>query len=203
MRKLELWFEFASTYSYLTVMRIEARAAAENVELLWRPFLLGPIFKAQGWETSPFSLYPHKGQYMVRDITRTADARGLIFRLPDPFPQNGLTAARLALVGLGDTWGVPFIKAVYEAQFARGENISLAPVLADILSSLGVDPVAAFSQAQSDDVKAMLRARTAEAQGKGIFGAPSFVCADGELFWGDDRMDQALDWARGLAPAKA
>ena len=90
MEKLTFWFEFASTYSYLSAMRIEELAAKAGVEIVWKPFLLGPIFKAQGWDTSPFNLYPAKGKYMVRDMERIAEARGLKFRLPDPFPQNGL-----------------------------------------------------------------------------------------------------------------
>ncbi len=90
MARLTFWFEFASTYSYLSAMRIEEMARKADVEVIWKPFLLGPIFKAQNWDTSPFNVYPAKGRYMVRDIERIAEARGLAFRLPDPFPQNGL-----------------------------------------------------------------------------------------------------------------
>lgn len=104
MEKLTFWFEFASTYSYLSAMRIEVLAEEAGVGIVWKPFLLGPIFKAQGWDTSPFNLYPAKGKYMVRDMERIAEARGLKFRLPDPFPQNGLHG-RLALVGLEEGWG--------------------------------------------------------------------------------------------------
>ncbi len=108
MARLTFWFEFASTYSYLSAMRIEEMARKADVEVIWKPFLLGPIFKAQNWDTSPFNIYPAKGRYMVRDIGRIAEARGLVFRLPDPFPQNGLLAARLAVVGLEDGWGHSF-----------------------------------------------------------------------------------------------
>jgi 2-hydroxychromene-2-carboxylate isomerase len=96
MGQLTFWFEFASTYSYLSAMRIEDLAAKAGVSIVWRPFLLGPIFKSQGWETSPFNLYPAKGRYAMRDIERIAKERGLPFRLPDHFPQNSLLAARLA-----------------------------------------------------------------------------------------------------------
>jgi 2-hydroxychromene-2-carboxylate isomerase len=95
--RLEFWYDFASTYSYLSAMRIEALAARAGVEVLWKPLLLGPIFRAQGWDNSPFKIYPAKGRYMVRDMERLAAARGLLFKLPWPFPQNSLHAARLAL----------------------------------------------------------------------------------------------------------
>jgi 2-hydroxychromene-2-carboxylate isomerase len=108
MARLTFWYEFASTYSYLAAMRIDAAADAAGVEVAWQPFLLGPIFKAQGWTTSPFNIYPAKGRYMIRDVARIAAARGLPFRMPDPFPANTLKAARLAIVGIDAGWVAPF-----------------------------------------------------------------------------------------------
>ena len=96
---LDFWFDFASTYSYPAAMRIRALAQAAGVTVRWRPFLLGPIFKAQGWDNSPFNLYEAKGRYMWRDLERMCGALDLPFRKPDPFPQSGLVAARVALVG--------------------------------------------------------------------------------------------------------
>ncbi len=89
--RLEFWYEFASTYSYLSAMRIEALAASAGVEIVWKPLLLGPIFRAQGWDNSPFNIYPAKGKYMVRDMERLAAARGLPFRLPRPSPRTAST----------------------------------------------------------------------------------------------------------------
>jgi 2-hydroxychromene-2-carboxylate isomerase len=194
MPQLTFWFEFASTYSYLSAMRIEDMAAKSGVAIAWKPFLLGPIFKAQGWETSPFNLYPAKGQYMVRDITRIARDRGLAFQLPTPFPQNGLLAARLAIFGLQQGWGADFIKSVYRAEFGEGLDISRPETLAPLLAAAGADPSEAFGRAESPEIKAALRANTDEAGAKGIFGAPSFTMPSGELFWGDDRLEQALAW---------
>ena len=193
--RLDFFYEFASTYSYLAAMRIAPLAAAAGVAVRWRPFLLGPIFKAQGWDTSPFNLYPAKGRYMVRDCERQAATLGLTFRLPEPFPQNTLTAARVALVALEEGWGEDFSRAVYRAQFAEGRQIAEAAVLAEIVASLGRDGAAALARAQSDAIKGRLRAATEEAQRHGVFGAPSFVAA-GELFWGNDRLEQALQHAR-------
>ena len=108
IKSLEFWFDFASTYSYLSAMRIQDVAAQSGVSVDYKPFLLGPIFAAQGWTMSPFNLVPAKGRYMVRDIERIAAARGLAFKLPTPFPQNGLMAARLAVVGRGRGWNSRF-----------------------------------------------------------------------------------------------
>lgn len=192
MPHLTFWYEFASTYSYLSVMRMEVAAAAAGVTVTWQPFLLGPIFHAQGWSTSPFNIYPAKGRYMVRDIERIASTRGLDFRMPETFPANGLKAARLATLGIEEGWVVPFTKAVYEAQFVRGLDISGADVLLEALTRLGLDGQAAVARSNAPENKARLRDATARAQDLGLFGAPSFTTADGELFWGDDRLDQAL-----------
>jgi len=193
-QRLEFWYEFASTYSYLSAMRIEPLAKAAGVTVIWKPLLLGPIFRAQGWDTSPFNLYPAKGKYMVRDMERLAAARGLSFKLPSPFPQNSLRAARLALIGHGEDWGVAFARAIYEAEFADGANISDWRVLAAILQRLGLEPGALFARSETADNKQRLRQQTEEARELGIFGAPSFI-AGGELFWGDDRLEQALEAA--------
>ena len=96
MPPLQFWYEFASTYSYPAAMRVEAVAAARGLSVAWRPFLLGPLFAAQGWRDSPFNVYPVKGRYMWRDLQRICDAAQLPLHRPDPFPQNSLLAARVA-----------------------------------------------------------------------------------------------------------
>ena len=193
---LDFWFDFASTYSYLAAARIRPLAAEAKVRVRFRPFLLGPIFKAQGWDTSPFNLYEAKGRYMWRDMERLAAELSLPFRRPDPFPQNSLLPARVALFGLAEGWGEDFSVAVYNAQFVEDGRIDDPGTLAEILSLMNVDAKAALEAAQSDDIKSRLRSQVEEAQQLGVFGAPSFTTADGELFWGNDRLEQALLWAK-------
>src|SRR5438309_1423749 len=160
MPALEFFYEFASTYSYITAMRIAPLAQAAGVTLRWRPFLLGPIFKANGWDTSPFNLYPAKGRYMVRDCERQCAELGVSFRLPEPFPQNSLLASRVALVWLEEGWSEDFSRAVYRAEFAEGRNIGDPAVVAQIVQTLGHHGAAALARAQSDEIKAKLRAET-------------------------------------------
>jgi 2-hydroxychromene-2-carboxylate isomerase len=193
---LDFWFEFASTYSYPAAMRIAPLATAAGVTVRWRPFLLGPIFKAQGWDTSPFNLYPDKGRYMWRDLERLCVALNLPFTRPDPFPQWSLLPARVAIVGLNEGWGEDFVRAVYRAEFGEGRSINEPAVIGELVSGLGVDAAVALERAQTDANKANLRAQIEEARRLGIFGAPSFV-TDGELFWGNDRLEQAIAWAKG------
>ena len=192
---LDFWFEFASTYSYLAVSRVEQEALAAGVVVTWRPFLLGPIFKAQGWNDSPFNVYPAKGRYMWRDMARLCDGYGLSLKHPTQFPRNGLLAARVTLAGGDAGWVPEFVRRTYRANFAEDRDIADAAVLGELLRDVGADPTAVLAEAGSDGVKAKLRANTEEAQRLGIFGAPSFV-ASGELFWGNDRLDDALAWAK-------
>ncbi|THF61994.1 2-hydroxychromene-2-carboxylate isomerase [Pseudothauera rhizosphaerae] len=192
--RLEFWYEFASTYSYLSVMRIEDMARAAGVEVTWRPFLLGPVFLALGWNDSPFNIYPPKGRYMWRDLARLADKYDLPFRLPSQFPRNGLLAARVALVGVAEGWVAPFSRAVMRANFAEDRDIGDAVVIGELLAALGLPADAVLERAQTPENKLALRAQTELAVERGLFGAPNFRTGE-ELFWGNDRLEDALAWA--------
>jgi 2-hydroxychromene-2-carboxylate isomerase len=196
---LDFFFEFASTYSYPAAMRIADVARSAGVAVRWRPFLLGPIFKAQGLDTSPFNIYTTKGRHMWRDLERTCEELGLAFRRPEPFPQNGLLAARVAHVGFEQDWGETFCRAVYVAEFADGQQIGEESVIRELLAKLRLTPDSILARARSTDIKDRLRATTDEAERLGIFGAPNFV-VNGELFWGNDRLEQALRYARRVHP---
>jgi 2-hydroxychromene-2-carboxylate isomerase len=192
---LEFWFEFGSTYSYPAAMRIERLARESGVALDWRAFLLGPVFKAQGWDDSPFNLQPAKGRYMWRDLARICEAEGLPLRRPSRFPRNGLLAARVACRFAGEPWLPEFVRAVYDANFARDLEIADAEVVAACLARAGQPAGPLLDAAQAEPAKAALRAQTERAQQLGLFGAPSFL-ARGELFWGNDRLEAALAWQR-------
>lgn len=193
--QLEFWYEFASTYSYLSVMRIDAAAQAAGVAVAWKPFLLGPVFLSLGWNDSPFNIYPPKGRYMWRDLARLADKYGLPFRMPSQFPRNGLLAARVALLGVAGGWVAPFSRAVMQANFAADRDIADPEVIGELLAGLGLPAEAVLAQAQQPANKLALRAQTELAAEIGLFGAPSFRAGE-ELFWGNDRLEDALAWAQ-------
>ncbi len=188
------WFEFASSYSYLSVMRIEALARDAGVTLEWRPFLLGPVFLSLGWNDSPFNIYPPKGRYMWRDLARLATRYGLPLQVPSRFPRNGLLAARVALAGVEEDWIGEFSRGVMTANFAEDREISDPAVIRSILESLKLDADTILERAHSPEIKEALRRQTEKAGEIGLFGAPSFITPDGELFWGNDRLEDALAW---------
>lgn len=194
---LDFWFEFASTYSYLAASRISALAKERSLAVRWRPFLLGPIFAEQGWNDSPFNLYPVKGRYMWRDMERLCARSGLPFARPSIFPQNGLLAARVACAAAREPWQPEFVRGVYRANFADGCDISQRQTIARVLEASGASPEW-LERAATTENKKRLRDQTDEAKRLGLFGAPSFTIA-AELFWGNDRLEEALDHASGAA----
>lgn len=191
---IDFWFEFGSTYSYPAAMRIECLACERGISVSWRPFLLGPIFREQGWNDSPFNLYPAMGRYMWRDLERICKTLHLPFRRPSTFPRNGLLAARVACRYSAAPWLPGFVRAVYRANFVEDLDISSPATIERCLASAGEDTTAALKEAQSPESKIRLREQTKEAVRLGIFGAPSFLVGQ-ELFWGNDRMEDALSWA--------
>ena len=185
---LDFWFEFASTYSYPAAARIADAAGRARVRVNWRPLLLGPIFGSQGWNDSPFNIYPVKGRYMWRDLEREAAALGLPFRRPNPFPQNSLAAARVAVYGLDHPWGVTFAKAVYQTEFGEGRSIAEPAAVHAILVRLGLDADSILKTAAAEPNKTRLKALTEQARSRGVFGAPTFFVGE-QMFFGQDRLD--------------
>jgi 2-hydroxychromene-2-carboxylate isomerase len=192
---LEFWFEFASTYSYVGALRIEEECRAAGVPLVWRPFLLGPLFTAQlGIKDSPFNVNPIRGRYMWRDLERLCAKHGLPWRQPSVFPRGTVLASRVACAGEGQPWLGDFVRAIFRANFAEDRDISQPDVLAEVLRGLGLEPEPVLASAVTEAHKARLRANTDQASALGIFGAPNCVTR-GELFFGQDRIADAIAWA--------
>jgi len=194
---MEFWFDFGSNYSYLSAMRIEALARERKVEVAWKPFLLGVVFKALGWQSSPFVLQKLKGDYTWRDMARLCDKYGLPWRQPTTFPRTALLPMRVALIGADQGWLAPFARRMMTMNFAEDRDIDNLDAVGEALKELDLDARAIVALA--DENKLRLRRQTEQAQALGLFGAPSFVC-DGEVFWGNDRLDDALAWAAVTAP---
>ena len=192
---IQFWFEFASTYSYPAAWRVGGLAADAGAPLEWRPFLLGPVFRDQGWNDSPFNIYPAKGRYMWRDLERLCAKHALPFRQPSQFPRNSLLAARVACLAVSEPWGPDFVRAVYHANFVLDRDISRPETLTPILEALGQPPAPLLARAEAAETKAALRTATDSARALGIFGAPTVVVGQ-EIFWGNDRLEDAIAWWR-------
>ena len=191
---MQFWFDFASTYSYPAALRVEALAQKRGISLEWKAFLLGPIFQAQGWQDSPFNLFPVQGRYMWRDVERVCADLGLPLRRPSQFPRSSVLAARVTARFAAEPWLPDFVRAVFRANFADDQDISQSEVLERCLNALSLPGATLLEEAQSPESKALLRAQTDQAIALDIFGAPTFLVSD-ELFWGNDRLEAALAWA--------
>jgi len=192
--EIEFWFEFGSNYSYLSVMRIEDAAQRHGVRIVWKPFLLGPIFRALGMATSPFVLQKEKGAYVWQDMVRQCRKYGLRWVQPSTFPRLGVLPLRVALLGAEQLWIGAFCRQVMELNFVLDEDINQPDRLARILMELGLPAADILGQAQAEPTKTLLREQTEQARVRGIFGAPTFFIGTA-MFWGNDRLDDALLFA--------
>jgi len=185
-KQLEFWFDFGSPYSYLAYKALPGIAAAHDAQIVWRPMLLGGVFKATG-NHSPAET-PAKGKWMQQDLKRWAAHYGAAFEHNPYFPVNTLTLMRGA-VGM-QTQGPLFHKymdAMFHAMWAEARNLGAQDELVAVLRQAGID-VELFQSLISDPaVKEQLKKNTEEAVARGVFGAPTFFVGD-EMFWGQDRL---------------
>ena len=191
---IELFYEFGSSYSYPAVMTAEKAASARGLSLVFRPFLLGPLFAAQGYTQPPIIQFSTKGAYTWRDLERCCARLGLPWKKPTVFPRRGVLPARIALLGVDEGWGNEFTRRIYQLNFVEDVEIDDEPRVRGILEALALNADDVLERATSPENRARLKGQTERAAELGIFGAPTFVVGN-ELFWGHDRMDQALDWA--------
>jgi 2-hydroxychromene-2-carboxylate isomerase len=191
---IDFWFSVGSIYTYLAVSRMEKVAAAEGVRFNWKPFSVRAIMREQN--NIPFAGKPVKTAYMWRDVERRAGLHGLPVKVPAPYPLKEFDLAnRLAVLGLAEGWGKPYIVASYRRWLAEGQEPAIEPNLSASLGEVGQDPARCVERAGGDDVVELYEAATDEAKALGIFGSPTFAVG-GELFWGDDRLDDAIQWRR-------
>lgn len=191
---IDFYFDFSSPYSFLASEQIDALAARHGRTVVYRPILLGVVFKASGG-TPLTEQYGPKARYSVHDFERSARFAGIRYRHPSKFPIGAVGASRAVL------WlqqhqpdkANAFVHAVFRAFFQDDRDVSDAAVVAGIAQSIGVDGPKLMQAAQEPAIKDELRKRVDEAVAFGVFGAPTIV-VDGELFWGNDRLPQIERW---------
>lgn len=190
---LEFWFDFSSPYGYLASTQVEEIAADYGRKVIWRPFMLGAVFKVSG--AKALTETPLKKDYAAHDFNRYARLLGVPFNLPSFFPVSGLAASRLFywLDAQHPKKSIVFAERVFEALFVEGLDISSPDTVADIAASLGVERAEAVAAMADPEIKQRLRTVTEEAVSRSIFGSP-FVIVDGEPFWGVDRLWMVEEW---------
>lgn len=192
--QIDFWFTMGSTYSYLSVMRLDAVARSSGIQFRWRPFHLLVIL--QEMNHVPFVDKPAKCSYMWRDIERRAAMYGMPASLPAPYPaKQSIVANLVATVGIHQGWGADFVKAAYRRWFQLGQETGSEPNLSESLREIGQDPQPILALANAAETKAALMEETAAARSLGIFGSPTFAVGH-ELFWGDDRLQDAISWCQ-------
>jgi 2-hydroxychromene-2-carboxylate isomerase len=193
-RAIEFWFSIGSTYTYLSVMRLQEVERSSGIRFVWRPFNVREIMVEQN--NRPFSGKPVKTAYMWRDIERRAGMYGIPIRVPAPYPlQNLELANRVAIVGTGEGWCIPYAMATYRRWFQLGLEPGSEPNLSESIREAGQEPRRVIEQAMEEAGGDRLSSATEEARSRGVFGSPTFAVG-GEIFWGDDRLDDAIRWLK-------
>jgi 2-hydroxychromene-2-carboxylate isomerase len=191
---IDFWFSIGSTYSYLSVMRLRSIEVAHNIRFNWRPFNVREIMVEQN--NRPFVGKPVKAAYMWRDIERRAAMYDLPIKVPAPYPLKEMELAnRVAILAAQEGWCADYAAATYRRWFQSGLEPGSDPNLSDSLREIGRDPYRIAAEAKSGEIGSALLAANDEARSVGVFGSPSFVVGS-EIFWGDDRLDDALRWCQ-------
>ncbi len=187
MTKLEVYWDVASPYTYLALTQIPGLVERTGAEVVYRPFLLGGVFKATG-NTMPGAVAA-KGAYMMEDLKRWATEYGVTMKLPGevPFPINSVGPMRLAVAAGRRGQGPAIAQALIRAYWVDGKDVSQPDVLSSVAESIGLDPAAMAADLQDQSVKDELRSSTEEAVARGAFGSPTMF-VNGTMFWGNDRL---------------
>jgi len=194
---IDFWISIGSTYSYLSVMRLKMVEESSGVAFRWRPFSVRAIMIEQN--NIPFVGKPVKMAYMWRDIGRRARGYGFEPRLPAPYPLKEFDLAnKIAVLAETEGWCADYVRAAYRHWFEQGHEPGSEPGLSDALRELGRDPVRVVASARTGRIEERYQRDTEDAKALGVFGSPTFV-VDGEVFWGDDRLEDAVAWERANA----
>lgn len=211
---MEFWYDFASPYAYMASMRIDALAGKAGVSVRWRPFIIGPLFRDFGHEFSPVFDNKVKWAYLQMDVPRQAAHYGVALTLErGDAPVPSILGARVALLlareaNEGSGLCPEFSKRLFVTSFAEDKNIMKPEVVAAVLADMGEDPEAVIARALTPENKQALKDTVDDARKAGLFGIPSFTLPgtkgkEGEMFWGNDRLEQAIAAAAAAAGAAA
>jgi 2-hydroxychromene-2-carboxylate isomerase len=195
MKEIEFWFSIGSTYTYLSVIRLKEVEEKFGVKFSWQPFSVRKIMLEM--DNVPFPPTKQvKADYMWRDIERRAYSYGFEAKVPAPYPLKKFDFANsVAVLGVQEGWCAEYVSATYRRWFVDGLEPGSEPNVSESLREIGLKPGNVLKLAADDKIQKAYLKQTEQAQSKNIFGSPSFI-VDDELFWGDDRLEDAVNWAQ-------
>jgi 2-hydroxychromene-2-carboxylate isomerase len=195
MKEIEFWFSIGSTYTYLSVTRIAEVARETGATFFWQPFSVRRIMREM--DNVPFPPSKQvKVDYMWRDIERRAQDYGFTAKVPAPYPLGEFDLANcVAVLAMQEGWCEDYVRATYRRWFVDGQEAGSEPNLSQTLEEIGQNVARVLERAGDLDIEAAYVEQTDRAQRAGIFGSPSYI-VDGEVFWGDDRLEDAVVWAK-------
>ena len=195
MSNIDFYFSIGSTYTYLTVSRILDVEKKHQVKFKWIPFSVRIIMNEMNNHPFP-SDKKNKVDYMWRDIERRAEGYGFFAKTPVPYPLTQFDLAnKLAIIGLKEGWGIDYIKLTYKRWFQEGKEPATEPNISEIFSELNLEKDNIINIANSEEINKEFLANTDRARKNKVFGSPSFI-VNSEIFWGDDRMEDAITWSK-------
>ena len=195
MSNIDFYFSIGSTYTYLTITRILDVEKKHSVKFNWKPFSVRAIMKEMN--NIPFPKEKvNKVNYMWRDIERRAKGYGFFAKTPVPYPLTQFDLAnKLAILGLEEGWGIDYVRLTYKRWFQEGKEPAVDPSISEICNELKIDKNKVIEKANSDKIEKEYLANTESARKNKIFGSPTFIVGN-EIFWGDDRMEDAITWSK-------
>jgi 2-hydroxychromene-2-carboxylate isomerase len=193
VNNIDFYFSIGSTYTYLTVTRILDVENKHQVKFNWKPFSVRAIMKEMN--NIPFPKEKmNKVNYMWRDIERRAEGYGFFAKTPVPYPLSEFDLAnQIAILGLEKDWGIDYIRLTYKKWFQEGKEPAIEPSISEVFNELKLNKDEITSEALKKEIQDKYEANTNSARENKIFGSPSFVVKN-EVFWGDDRMEDAIKW---------
>ena len=195
MKNIDFYFSIGSTYTYLTVTRILDVEKKHQIKFNWKPFSVRAIMKEMNNIPFPKDKI-NKVNYMWRDIERRAEGYGFFAKTPVPYPLSEFDLAnKIAILGLDKGWGIDYIRLTYKKWFQEGKEPAIDPSISEICKELALNKNEIVSEAKSEIFEKKYMSNTDSARENKVFGSPSFIVED-EIFWGDDRMEDAINWAK-------
>ena len=195
MKNIDFYFSIGSTYTYLSVTRILDMEKQHNVKFNWKPFSVRAIMKEMN--NIPFPKEKiNKVNYMWRDIERRAEGYGFLAKTPVPYPLSEFDLAnQISVLGLKSNWGIDYVRLTYKKWFQEGKEPAIDPSISEVCMELKLNKDQIISEAKKKNIVDIYHSNTISARENKIFGSPSFI-TNNEIFWGDDRMEDAIKWSK-------